>query len=138
MQRWVWVALPDVVDPALGEATVWTCDGETRNGDVALLYRATEFKDFAYVFKARTDARYDARLKREFGTDYACDADVVAELREPITLPQVRAEPRLANWTALLLNFHGSAFPISPSQWKTLLGLASPLDRPRLRAVGGG
>src|SRR5690348_13123474 len=117
MQHWVWVALPDVEDPALGEKTVWTCHEETRNGDVALLYRATDFMDFAYLFKVRSEPRYDAGLKREFGADYACDADVVAELREPITLRQVRAEPRLANWTALLLNFHGSAFPISPSEW---------------------
>jgi hypothetical protein len=81
MQHWVWVALPDVEDPALGEKPVWTCDVGTRNGDAAVLYRATDFKDFAYVFKVRSEPRYNADLKRDFGSDYACDADVVAGSR---------------------------------------------------------
>lgn len=138
MERWLWVALPDVEDPVLGEEVVWTCDEQTEAGDVALLYRATDFQDFSHVFKVREDARPDAELAREFACDYGCVADVVADLQEPITLRQVRDEPRLANWSALLLNFHKSSFHLAPAEWKALVGLASPLDRPRLKAIGGG
>jgi predicted RNA-binding protein with PUA-like domain len=127
-----------VADPVLGEEMLWTCHEDTRAGDVALLYRATDFQDFSHVFKVRKNPKPEADLYREFGSEYGCAADVVAELSEPITLPQVRAERRLANWGALLLSFHGSSFPITPVEWRALLGLASPLDRPRLRAVGGG
>jgi predicted RNA-binding protein with PUA-like domain len=140
MQRWLWVTLPETwayQDLALRTLAVWSCDKDTRRGDVALLYRAEAAQDFSHLFKARSDAYEDEDLAAEWDLDWWCRAEVVCELRQPISLGAVRQEPRLSAWIAAQLNFHGSAFPIEPPEWRALLALASPVDRPCLRSAGG-
>jgi hypothetical protein len=104
---------------------------------VALLYRAEAAMDFSHVFRARDDAHEDLALAKQWGLDWWCSAEVVVELTHPISLAAVRDEVRLDDWIAAQLNFHGSVFPIESSEWRAPLGLASPIDRPKLRAAGG-
>jgi hypothetical protein len=137
VQRWLWVTLPDFYTSqpfSVGESFTWRCHPDTRERDVSLLYRADLLKD---VFRVESDPFDDPDIAREFIGSPACDCTLVAALQWPITLDLVRADPVLSRCPAALVGFHSSAFPIEPPEWRALLRLAIPLDRPGLRAVGG-
>jgi predicted RNA-binding protein with PUA-like domain len=141
VQRWLWVTLPDTYSGLTmrpGDPAVWSCAEDSRPGDIALLYRADVMRDFSHVFRIESDPYDDARITAQYGDVPACDCKLIARLGDPITLAAVRAVPALANWRALLVGFHGTAFPIEPTEWRSLVGLTSPRDRSRMRAVGGG
>lgn len=95
-------------------------------------------RDFSHVFRIERDPYDDARITAQYGEVPACDCKLIAALGDPITLGAVRAQSALANWPAQLVGFHGTAFPIQPPEWRSLVGLTSPRDRSRMRAVGGG
>jgi hypothetical protein len=89
-QHWVWVARPDYYlddddadrrDLERGggyqPGAWWTCDKDTRDGDLVLLYRSRLRQDIAYRIQARSDAYElnDADAIRE-GWDYRCPFNV--------------------------------------------------------------
>lgn len=122
----------------LGQHCIWSCDPSSQPGDIALLYRAEAMRDFSHVFRVEDrDRYYHPQIAADFGGALACDCTVVAALADPITLAAVKADPVLARWPARLVGFHKGAFPIQPPEWRALVGLSSPRDRSRLRAVGG-
>ena len=138
--HWLWVTLPDVYTEhafRVGEEFRWTCHRESEPGDIALLYRADLFQDFSHVFRVTSGQYYDEELAEAFGSDAACDCVLVAALQTPVILSQIRDDPVLSRWPAALANFHGTAFPMEPQHWRAFLSLATPLDRPHLRNVGG-
>jgi hypothetical protein len=119
------------------EPVRWTCDENTRRGDVALLYRA-EIGDFSHLFEVTEDAvEISEKARSGFAWNWWCWADVAVNLSRPIPLQNVRREPGLREWIAAEVNFHGTAFPVEPAEWRALLDLASPSDRIALRHAGG-
>lgn len=145
MQRWLWVTRPEFWEQLRGGQldqglrVEWTCDKDTRRGDVALLYRADLAKDMAYLFHVDDDELTWNVHPLDAGKEAPyCNATLVHPLRQPLLLPDLREEPRLDAWPALDLNFHGLAFDIPAAIWRVLLHLAHPLDRIALRRFGGG
>lgn len=100
------------------------------------MYRADWFKDFAYDFRQKAGPYSDAHIAQHFGGAPACKCTLAVVLQRPVTLPEVRADPVLSQWPAALVGFHGTAIPIEPGEWRAFLALTSPVDRPRVRAVG--
>ena len=140
VQRWLWVTLPDVYAGRpfrVGEEFVWSCHPNSGPGDIALLYRADLLKDFSHVFRQESDPYDDPYIAAHYNGAPACDCTLVAALKEPVTLPQIRADRVLSTWPAAQVGFHGTAFPIEPPEWLAFVALTAPQDRPRLRAVGG-
>jgi hypothetical protein len=139
MRRWLWVTLRETYTNHSfreGDRFAWTCDPENRSGDVAILYRAELFQDFAYVFRTTTDAYHHPAIAAEYGAP-ACDCTLIIALQAPILLREVRTDTVLARWPAAVSDFHGTAFSIDPVYWRALVAISSPVDRPRLRAAGG-
>lgn len=140
MQRWLWVTLPDVYTSRpfhVDDQFVWSCHVDSRPGDIALLYRADLFKDFSHVFRIDSDAFDDPDIAARYNDALACDCTLRATLQHPISLDQIRRDSVLSKWPAAQVGFHGTAFPIERTEWRAFVALSTPLDRPRLRAVGG-
>lgn len=140
VQHWLWVTLPDVYAGRalrVGEDFVWSCHVDSRPGDSALLYRADLLKDFSHVFRVASDPYEDAYIAATYNGAPACDCTLVAVLEEPVTLRQIRADRVLSTWPAAQVGFHGTAFRMEAVEWRAFVGLTTPRDRPRLRALGG-
>ena len=144
MQRWLWVTMPRFWEQLRGGsldhglAVEWTCDKRTRRGDVALLYRADMAKDIAHLFRVDSDDQWeDVHPLDPRRRAWYCKSTLVHTLRQPLLLPDLRADRRLRSWPALDLNLHGLSFEIDPGVWRVLLELAHPLDRIDLRRRGG-
>lgn len=92
MQRWLWVTRPDVWAKihggslTHGESYTWTCDEETHERDVALLYRADAAKDIAHVFRVASSPWEDDHFSRPGETDWWCECELVSTFRQPIQL----------------------------------------------------
>jgi len=134
-QHWLWVVRPAYYAEADGRdlealeprenadaGDWWTCDARTRAGDLILMYRTTPKMDVAYLIQAASDAReLDAVVRAQYPTwTHSCEFRVLAKLDRPITLAELRAEPRLASWGARRSNFQGQSHTISPDVWAVL------------------
>lgn len=123
---------------AKGQPYEWTCDADSRRGDVALLYRADAAKDIAHVFRVDNDDLWEDEHPLEPSkTTWYCDCTLVHTMHQPLLLWDLREEPRLQDWAALQVNFHDLSFEIPSHVWKALLSLAHPLDRIEMRRAGG-
>jgi hypothetical protein len=144
--HWLWVAKPEFYEKADGSDAVavgpsegwWTCDSKTEAGDLAVLYRAKTRKDIAYLILATTDA-YSIRedpVGEERGWEWACDYDVLYKFRDPVPLSALRANEEFWDWSALRMNFQGSAFRIDQKYWNELVELALPSNQGLSKFVG--
>lgn len=138
MQHWVWVTGPDYyldedgnenpeLDPDRGYTTDdwWTCDRDTRAGDLVLLYRSTLKKDIAYLIRVTSDAcPLDQAQVREFGHGFGCGFKVLQRLPRPIPIGEMKADPVVATWPALKAAFVKRSWPIPDNVWTRLLELA--------------
>jgi hypothetical protein len=104
----------------------WTCSPQTRSGDFALLYRAKKRKDFAFLIVATTDAfRIDEDpLAESHGWRWACEYDVLYELKDPVPLSALRSNKAFWGWHALKMNLQGRAFEVPNNVWDSLIRLA--------------
>jgi predicted RNA-binding protein with PUA-like domain len=69
------------------------------------------------------DDHYDPRSRRDDPTWWAVDVEFVEKLPRPVSLHEVKAEPRLAQM-ALLKRSRLSVTPVSAAEWKLLLKMA--------------
>lgn len=110
----------------------WTCHMDTKQGDLALLYRTTlksedldlrkgfsVGKDIAYLFQAESDA-FSILNRNDRGWKYACSWKSLYKLKVPVTISEMKEEPYLESWSALKANFQGSAFAIPDEHWQRL------------------
>jgi hypothetical protein len=121
---WLWVVRdePSRVRE-VGDRGWWTCAPETREGDLALVYRTAPNKDIAYVVRAVSDAfPRDADDGVPSVLPTRCDYVVVARLDPGLTLAQLRSDPALGDWKALQISFVGAAHRIPGRIWQHLLG----------------
>jgi len=99
-----------------GAVLEWSVPGELRPGDLVLLYRTRPASDISYVLRAQERARPDLIWK------WVANFHPCLPLGKPLKLKELRAAPRLANWTALRRNFQGQLgnFSIPPPIWRVL------------------
>ena len=109
--------------------TIW--DGvrnfEARNnlrrmmlGDLVLYYHSNEGKAVVGIARVAGEARPDPTAN---GEDWSIvDIEPVKALAEPVTLAQIKAEKKLADF-ALLRRSRLSVVPVTPAQFELVLGL---------------
>ena len=142
-QYWLWVTRPEYYlvageeDPGLkpGNQGEWTCHPDTKGGDLVLLYRTSPKKDIAYLFEVTDDAdriTWDNEWKGELGCPFVSRL----QLANPLTLPEMRADPILAaEFSAMRSRFQRRAYRIEPSLWRHLLELiriSNPVAGPEI------
>lgn len=133
----------------LPQETFWSCESETKKGDFILVYRksmnqlSVEFltrefdmprqvatrvkqskvgKDFPAIWEATTDAKATPR----WGWAYGCEAREVQRIDPPLSLDQLKAEPRLRKWEGLRWNLQAkgrSALEIPQDAWDVIVSL---------------
>jgi MoxR-like ATPase/tetratricopeptide (TPR) repeat protein len=79
------------------DALSWGANPNTHAGDLVLMYRTAPYSDFAYLFRAQSDAR-EAQQTENWPWSHAVELGDKVPLERPVTLAQVRAHPRLADW----------------------------------------
>ncbi len=136
---WLWVTRPeyyanadgsdrDELDPKanLDPGDWWTCHGDTRRGDLVLLYRTAPCSDIAYLLQAKSDS-YDISGDEdaaEMGWADGCDFASLAKLVNPLSLAEMQADDRLMEeWSALRARFLRRAWRITPENWARLTRL---------------
>jgi predicted RNA-binding protein with PUA-like domain len=152
-QFWLWVTRPrwyldedgqdrEDLDPAYGPTNDWwTFDGDTREGDLAFLWRTSPKSDIGYLMRANSDA-YPVPEDWETAHPewpWRCDYRVLYKFGQPVTIADLRREPRIESWSALRSNFQRMVFPIPIEHWHSLNVLCirtNPSYRQVLRRLG--
>jgi predicted RNA-binding protein with PUA-like domain len=111
---------------------------EMRLGDLALFYHSsvaqpaavgickivkTAYPDFTQFDRA--SEYFDGRAKAAKPVWFMVDVEYVERLARPVTLAQMRAEPRLVGMALLQRGQRLSVQPVMPHEWKIVLELAS-------------
>lgn len=130
---WLWVTRPkyyldaegrDLPDLEPGTGFVadgwWTCDPQTRNGDLVLLYRAEVRKDMSHFLVARSDAQPLNEPGSEFHGQPTCRYEVLARFGRPLPFAELAADPALRDWRPVKIRLQGRAFPIPTTEWRRL------------------
>ncbi|MGA9099784.1 MAG: tetratricopeptide repeat protein [Methanotrichaceae archaeon] len=128
-QYWLWVARPDVyldedgsdredLDPESGIESDgwWTCNKNTKEGDLVLLWRTSPKKDIGYLIQAKSDA-YSIADDNDRGWDYGCDHEVLYKFGHPVNVKDLRKIPYFDDWGPLRCSFQRSNFKISLEYW---------------------
>ena len=142
-QYWLWVTRPEYyldedgqdrrdLDPAnrSDPGGWWTCNKDTRRGDLVFLWRTSPKCDIGYLMQAASDAYslMDEPHAVRPGWKYGCDYKVLYKFEHPVTLQHIRGEPHLHDWGAYRANFRGIAFRIPKDHWARLHELAAKLN----------
>lgn len=142
---WVWVTRPDYyleengepraeLEPGYRGEKTWTCDKNTRAGDLVLLYRTAPKSDIAYLLRAEKNASpimgdaYAAKM----GWTYECTYRSLYRFETTLTYRTMIADPDLKNWPALSGRFQRTAWPIPATIFEHLskvLGRLCPGSR---------
>ena len=90
---------------------------EVKTGDIALIYHTGDERRIVGV-AAVVRGYY---INPELGDDKLAVCEVAARerLETPVTLQQIKAEPKLQDW-ALVRNSRLSVVPVSDEQWQTV------------------
>lgn len=124
----------------------WSCEPETRKGDLILLYRKSinqlSVNTLTRRFKMTKEVAQDIK-KKEVGKDisavwqavsnskrrffwgwpYGCYVKEIQKLNPPIKLDELKSIPELRRWESLRWNFQAkgrSALEIPPFVWESL------------------
>jgi predicted RNA-binding protein with PUA-like domain len=111
---------------------------EMQLGDLAFFYHSSIAEPAAVgtckVVKAaypdftqfdRKSEYFDGRAKADKPIWFMVDVEFVDELKHPVTLAQMRADPRLVGMALLQRGQRLSVQPVMPHEWKIVLELAS-------------
>ena len=135
VKHWIWVTGPEYywdedgldtahLDPnaTVGPEGWWTCSGETRMGDLILLYRTSPARDFAYLIQAASNAFPidDEFPAQDHGWTYGCEYRPLLKFVTPLPLREVRADPELRDWGPIRSNLQGRAFAVPFAVWRRL------------------
>jgi hypothetical protein len=137
---WLWVAHPEYTQDGSGHGPDraelqpgyrsarggwWSCGEETRDGDLALLYRTAPHSDVRWLLRAHGEPyslAHDAVARKEgwrWGTDY----EVLAGFSGSITFAELSAAQTLSRWDAVTRNLHGQhgVWPVPMVYWRALV-----------------
>jgi len=92
-----------------------------RKGDLVFYYHTGYEKSVVGVMKASGDAYPDPADRS--GKLYAVDVEPVKRLKRPVTLAEVKADGRFADF-ALTRISRLSVMPVTDAQWKAIEGLS--------------
>jgi len=149
---WLFYAGPENYLDENGEYSLqgevfWSCEPETRKGDLILLYRKSinqlsvntltrrfkMTKDVAQDIKKREvgkdisslwQAESDSKRSFSWGWPYGCYVKEIQKLNPPIKLDELKSIPELRRWESLRWNFQAkgrSALEIPPFAWESLV-----------------
>lgn len=146
LHHWLWVTMPEFHTNSDGSSALevgpfegwWTCNRNTKAGDLVLLYRAKTKRDIAHLILTTTDAFSieDDPFARKRGWQWACEFDVLYEFDDPLPLSALRADGTFWDWNPLRMNFQGRVFPIGEKYWDRAIQLALPSNRGLAKFVG--
>lgn len=141
-QFWIWVTRPEYYWDENGEDREalspgiqdpggwWTCHRDTKKGDLVLLWRTSPKKDIGYLIQARSDAysladdTYAAKHRWDFGCDYL----PIFKFNNPVTIDDLRRDPRTQSLNALRAQFRSRSYRVSAENWRTLNELLARKD----------
>ena len=90
---------------------------EIRKGDTALIYHTGDERQIVGVAAVTRDYYVNPNFDNDKLA--VCDVKAKERLEKPITLKQIKAEPKLADW-ALVRNSRLSVVPVSDEEWQTV------------------
>ena len=90
---------------------------EIVTGDIALIYHTGDERRIVGV--ATVVRGYYVNPELDNDKLAVCDVKARERLETPVTLKQIKAEPKLADW-ALVRNSRLSVVPVSESEWQTV------------------
>lgn len=140
-QYWLWVTRPQYymdedgndlqeLDPDNNSDSenYWTCHRNTKQGDLAFVWRTTPKKDIGYLMVVKSAAyslENDAYAISQ-NWQWGCDSRVLYKFKDPVTIEDLREHPSLQNWKPLRANFQSPspAFNISSEDWEEINQLA--------------
>jgi len=92
-----------------------------RKGDLGFFYHSNEGKEIVGIVKVTKEAHPDP--SDPTGRFVMVDVVPVKPLKRPVTLAEIKAEPRLAD-LLLVRQSRLSVMPVSPEHWAILTGMA--------------
>ena len=90
---------------------------EIQTGDLALIYHTGDEKCIVGV--ADVVRGYYVNPEKDDDKLAVCDVEARYRLKTPVTLSQIKAEPKVHDW-ALVRNSRLSVVPVSEQQWQTV------------------
>lgn len=94
---------------------------QIQTGDIALIYHTGDERQIVGVADVVRGYYVNPELDNEKLA--VCDVKARERLETPITLKQIKAEPKLSGW-ALVRNSRLSVVPVSDLEWQIVLELA--------------
>ena len=131
---WLWVTSREIAQRAnLAEHkhVTWTCDKNTKAGDLILLYLNSKGEAvkgypksaFCYLIQANSGVRNGEHFPgwRDRGWKDACNCQVLYEFKNPVRYKDLELDPEFQKWDAYKRhNFQGKSFPIPEDIWDML------------------
>jgi len=134
-QYWLWVTRPEYYH-SVGSFGGWSCHKNTKQGDLAFLWRAKGKSDIGFLLQAESDAIPD----KEWG--HSCDYKTLYVFKNPVNIKDLRADSYFDEWSPLKRNLQGKAFEIQENYWNRLNQIAirkepdyNEIISPRLSAM---
>jgi len=133
-QKWLWVTKPEfyLYDDGTERdffsedgSGWWTCNKETKRGDLVLLYRTAPKSDIAFLIQASSGAYslLEDSYAKHRKWDYGCDYHFLYKFKNPLILNEIKSNPYLFDWNALRVKFQGRVFKFHDEIWKQLCSI---------------
>jgi len=127
-QYWLWVTRPayyldeegneaEYLEP--GAEGWWSCDPQTRKGDLIFLWRTSPKKDIRYLLQAASNA-YSIHPAAHQSWTHACDYQVLYKFSNPVRIEDIRDHPLLRSLPAYRARFQRSVFRLSTKYWEEI------------------
>jgi hypothetical protein len=122
MQYWFWVAKSDAIIAERGY--MWGDSGpNVKPGDLSLIYRIRPYSFIEVLAKVISKPEPDCPIETQkkitiYG--HCCEYEVLHTFRNPITFPEMIANPILNDWIGLKQNLQGMYFSMDETTWKKL------------------
>jgi len=130
-QYWLWVIRPEYYDQ-VESASGWSCDKDTKKGDLIFMWRAKKKHDIAYLLRASSDSAPDSSW------DYACDYRVLYEFKNPVDIKDLKDDDAFfKGWPAYSRNFQGRSHKIPITYWNRLNQIALGKEPEYKKALDG-
>lgn len=89
---------------------------KAKKGDIILIYQGNPYSNIQYIFKAKNDAYQDKTFRDDWET--AIDLEDKVELKNPLTINEMKDDPILGQFGVVRKNFMGSFFEVPPKELK--------------------
>jgi uncharacterized protein YjgD (DUF1641 family) len=89
---------------------------KAKKGDIILIYQGNPYSNIQYIFKAKNDAYQDKTFRDDWET--AIDLEDKVELKNPLTISEMKDDPILGQFGVVRKNFMGSFFEVPPKELK--------------------